>query len=144
MGVDPLTGLFLGVLGVVGAASLVYAIRYLEPPEGARDRGAHGAVRRVQVLVLVARDPLTFLVGWEAMTLVPAAVILVARADEPARRAVFFYVALTHLAGAGTWVAILLLAHEGAIGDPARSRPAPGCRSRSRWPRSSGWGRRQV
>jgi hydrogenase-4 component B len=67
--------------------------------------------------VLVARDPLTFLVAWEAMTLVPAAVILVARADEPARRAVFVYVALTHLAGAGTWVAILLLAHEGAIGD---------------------------
>jgi hydrogenase-4 component B len=52
------------------------------------------------------------------MTLVPAAVILLRQADEPARRAVFFYVALTHLAGAGTWVAILLLAHEGAIGNP--------------------------
>ena len=49
----------------------------------------------------------------------PAAVILVARADEPARRAVFVYVALTHLAGVGTWVAILLLASEGAIGDPS-------------------------
>jgi hydrogenase-4 component B len=120
VGVDALTGLFLGVLGVVGAASLVYAIRYLAPSGKGRAIGTLTALFvSVQVLVLVARDPLTFLVAWEAMTLVPAAVILVARADEPARRAVFFYVALTHLAGAGTWVAILLLAHEGAIGDPS-------------------------
>jgi len=120
VGIDALTGLFLGVLGVVGAASLVYATRYLVPSGKGRAIGALTALFVcVQVLVLVARDPLTFLVAWEAMTLVPAAVILVARADEPARRAVFFYVALTHLAGAGTWVAILLLAHEEAIGDPS-------------------------
>ncbi|HEX6724134.1 MAG TPA: proton-conducting transporter membrane subunit [Gaiella sp.] len=120
VGIDGLTGLFLGVLGAVGAASLAYAIRYLAPTGKGRAIGALTALFvSVQVLVLVARDPLTFLVAWEAMTLVPAAVILVARADEPARHAVFFYVALTHLAGAGTWVAILLLAHEGAIGDPS-------------------------
>jgi hydrogenase-4 component B len=120
VGIDALTGLFLGVLGVVGAASLLYATRYLAPSGKGRAIGALTALFvLVQVLVLVARDPLTFLVAWEAMTLVPAAVILVARSDEPARRAVFFYVALTHLAGAGTWVAILLLAHEGAVGDPS-------------------------
>ncbi|MCZ7588681.1 MAG: proton-conducting transporter membrane subunit [Gaiella sp.] len=120
VGIDALTGLFLGVLGVVGAASLVYATRYLAPSGKGRAIGALTALFvSVQVLVLVARDPLTFLVAWEAMTLVPAAVILVARSDEPARRAVFFYVALTHLAGAGTWVAILLLAREGAVGDPS-------------------------
>jgi hydrogenase-4 component B len=119
VGVDGLSGLFLGILGAVGAASLVYATRYLEPSRKGRAIGALTALFViVQVLVLTARDPLTFLVGWEAMTLVPAAVILIAHADEPARRAVFFYVALTHLAGAGTWVAILLLANEGAIGDP--------------------------
>jgi hydrogenase-4 component B len=120
VGADALTGLFLGVLGVVGAASLVYATRYLTPSGKGRAIAALTALFvSVQVLVLVARDPLTFLVAWEAMTLVPAAVILVARADEPARRTVFFYVALTHLAGAGTWVAVLLLAHENAIGDPS-------------------------
>jgi hydrogenase-4 component B len=120
VGVDALSGLFLGVLGAVGAAALVYAIRYLQPTGRGRAIGALTALFvGVQVLVLVARDPLTFLVGWEAMTLVPAAVILVGRADELARRTVFVYVALTHLAGAGTWVAILLLAHEGAVGDPS-------------------------
>ena len=68
--------------------------------------------------VFCARDPLTFLTGWELMTLIPAAVILVARdADRLARRTVFVYLAVTHLGGAGTWVAILLLARAGAIGD---------------------------
>jgi hydrogenase-4 component B len=127
VGIDGLTGLFLGVLGAVGAAALVYATRYLEPSGKGRAIGALTALFvGVQVLVLVARDPLTFLVGWEAMTLVPAAVILVGRADEPARRAVFYYVALTHLAGAGTWVAILLLAHEGAMGDPTALQSGSG------------------
>ena len=47
-------------------------------------------------------------------------VILVARnADRASRRAVFVYLAVTHLGGVGTWIAILLLAHAGAIGDPA-------------------------
>ena len=75
VGVDPLTGLFLGILGVVGAASLVYAVRYLASSGKGRAIGALTALFvAVQVLVLVARDPLTFLVAWETMTLVPAAV----------------------------------------------------------------------
>ena len=120
IGIDGLSGLFLGILGAVGVAALVFATGYLEPSAKGRTIGAlTGLFVLVQALVLVARDPLTFLVAWEAMTLVPAAVILVSRADEPARRSVFYYVALTHLAGAGTWVAILLLAREGAIGDPS-------------------------
>ena len=70
--------------------------------------------------VLCARDPLTFLAGWELMTLLPAAVILVARAgDRVARNTVFIYLAITHLGGAGTWIAVLLLAGAGAIGDPS-------------------------
>ena len=70
--------------------------------------------------MLCARDPLTFLAGWELMTLFPAAVILVARgADRRARRTVFIYLAVTHLGGAGTWIAVLLLAHAGAIGGHA-------------------------
>ncbi len=127
VGVDGLTGLFLGVLGAVGAASLGYAMRYLEPSgKGCAIGALTGLFIVVQVLVLVARDPLTFLVAWETMTLVPAAVILVARSDGPARRSVFVYVALTHLAGAGTWVAVLLLAREKAIGNPDVIAPGSG------------------
>ena len=64
-----------------------------------------------------------FLGFWELMTLVPAAAILVDRRDEAVRRAVFVYLAITHLGGAGVWVAMLILAHEGALGG---SLDAPG------------------
>ena len=69
--------------------------------------------------VLCARDALSFLFFWELMTLVPAAVILagqrVARPpgtpSSPTSRS-------RTSAAPGTWIALLLLAHEGAIGDP--------------------------
>jgi hydrogenase-4 component B len=121
LGVDGLSGLFLGTLGLIAAPSLVFSIRYLE----ADVRGRTVAVLTAGFLlalagVVCARDPLTFLVGWELMTLLPAAVILVARGgDREVRETVFTYVAVTHLGGVGTWVAILLLAREGAIGDPS-------------------------
>ena len=72
------------------------------------------------VEVLCARDPVTFLAGWGLMTLVPAAMILIARsADRESRSAVSTYVAVTHLGGIGTSIAILLLADAGAIGAPS-------------------------
>jgi hydrogenase-4 component B len=119
-GLDPLSGFFLGTLGVTAAPSLLFASRYLEPTPRGRTIGVLGGVF-VLVLagVLCARDPVTFLLGWELMTLLPAAVILVGRSDEVARRTVFVYVAITHLGGAGTWIAILLAAHAGAMnGEP--------------------------
>ena len=120
-GVDGLSGLFLGALGLVAAAALVFSRGYLEPDGRGR---AVAALTGVLVLVLAgvfcARDPLTFLAGWELMTLVPALVILVARnADRASRRVVFVYLAVTHLGGVGTWIAILLLAHAGAVGGAA-------------------------
>jgi len=121
LGVDGLTGFFLGVLGVVAAPVLVYSVGYLEPTSAGRAVAALMSVfLLVMVEVLCARDPVTFLGGWELMTLVPAVMILVARsADSESRGAVFTYVAVTHLGGIGTWVAILLLADAGAIGAPS-------------------------
>jgi hydrogenase-4 component B len=115
-GVDGLSAFFLGMLGLVAAPTLVFASRYLEP--GARGRTLAtltGAFVLTLAEVLCARDPLTFLAGWELMTLLPAALILINRSDGPARRTVFLYVAVTHLAGAGTWVAVLLSAHAGLL-----------------------------
>ena len=119
LGVDGLSGLFLGALGLVAAPALIFSLRYLRP--SARDRAIAGltaAFLLAMATVICARDPLTFLLGWELMTLLPAAVILLAReADEHARQTVFSYVAITHLGGAGTWISILLLAEAGAIGN---------------------------
>jgi hydrogenase-4 component B len=120
-GVDGLSGLFLGILGLIAAPALVFSARYLLPSPHGRAVGALTALFVLAlVLVLCARDPLTFLAGWESMTLVPAVVILVSRrADRRARQTVFNYLAVTHLGGAGTWVAILLLAQAGAFGGQA-------------------------
>jgi hydrogenase-4 component B len=119
LGLDGLSGFFLATLGLVAAPALVFSLRYLQPTGRGRAVAAlTAAFLLTMALVLVARDPLTFLAGWELMTLIPAAVILVARgADRPARETVFTYVAVTHLGGAGTWVAILLLAGAGGIGN---------------------------
>jgi hydrogenase-4 component B len=117
-GVDGLSGLFLGILGLIATPALVFSARYLRPSRNGRAVGALSALFVLALaLVLCARDPLMFLAGWESMTLVPAVVILVSRgADRRARQTVFSYLAVTHLGGAGSWVAILLLAHAGAIG----------------------------
>ena len=116
-GVDGLSAFFLATVGAVAAPAFLYAGRYLD--DSARGRTVavlSGAFVLVLVEVLCARDPLTFLTGWELMTLLPAAMILVAHPEDASRRTVFLYVAATHLAGAGTWIAVLLLAHAGALG----------------------------
>jgi hydrogenase-4 component B len=122
-GLDPLSGFFLGTLGATAAPSLLFASRYLEPTPRGRTIGVLGGAFVLALAgVLCARDPLTFLAGWELMTLLPAAVILVGRSDAGARRAVFVYVAITHLGGAGTWIAVLLAANGGAIDGGALGR----------------------
>lgn len=118
LGVDRLSGLFLGMMGIVAAPALVFSVGYLrEHPRRRAIAVLTSAFLLVLVLVLTARDPLTFLAGWELMTLLPATVILAARAaDSQARRTVFTYLAITHIGGVGTWIAVLLAARHGMIG----------------------------
>jgi formate hydrogenlyase subunit 3/multisubunit Na+/H+ antiporter MnhD subunit len=124
VGVDGLSGLFLGILGLIAAPSLLFSIGYLRR---SGDPGGPGWADRMVglltagfllalVLVVVARDPVTVLAGWELMTLLPAAVILVARGgDSEARRTVLVYLGVTHLGGVGTWLAIIMSAQAGAM-----------------------------
>lgn len=121
LGVDGLSAFFLGTLGLVAAPTLAFSSSYLR-----RERHARLVAVLTAAFVLVlaaavcARDPLTFLVAWELMTIVPAVIVLVARdGTRAARRTVFTYVSITHLGGAGTWIAVLLLAHHGAFGTGA-------------------------
>ena len=120
VGVDRLSGLFLATLGVVTGPALGYSSRYLA--DRRRDRAVAsltGAFVLSMTALLCARDPVTFLASWELMTLLPAAIILIYRAaDRESRSSVFYYLAITHLGGAGTWVAVLLLAKAGAFGTP--------------------------
>ena len=117
-GIDGLTGVFLLTLALVAGPALVFASSYVSKTAPGRVTGVLSAAFLLSLIgVLGARDALSFLFFWELMTLVPAAIILVGTATESARRTVFTYIAITHLGGAGTWIALLLLAHEGAIGN---------------------------
>lgn len=120
LGVDPLSGAFLAIVAVVAVPSALYAAGHLRGTAHARALAVLTGLFQIVLLgVLGARDVTTFLAFWELMTLVPAAAILVARDTATGRRAVFEYLAITHIGGAGVWVALIVLAAHGAIGDPA-------------------------
>ena len=119
-GIDRLSGYFLVVLAACAAPALVFAVGYLPGTRGARAVGALTAgFLLAMVGVLVARTPLVFLTFWELMTLLPAGAILVTRSEVEARRAVFQYLAITHLGGAGVWVSLLLIGSKGGFADPS-------------------------
>jgi hydrogenase-4 component B len=119
LGLDPLSAFFVLVLAITGCPILVFATTYVT--QGRRPRAVAtltGLFIAAMALVLTARDVSTFLAGWELMTLIPAAAILVHRSDRDVRRAVFVYLAITHLGGTGVWLAMILLSNAGAIGHP--------------------------
>ncbi|MEO9175060.1 MAG: proton-conducting transporter membrane subunit, partial [Gaiellales bacterium] len=115
-GADRLSSIYLLMLGLVSGPVLLFASGYLAP--SARGR-AVAALTGLFVVMLVgllcARDIVSFLASWELMTLVPVAIILLWQANEAARRSVFVYAAVTHLAGAGVWVSLVVLAEHGAL-----------------------------
>jgi hydrogenase-4 component B len=120
VGIDGLTGFFLATLALIGAPALVYSRGYLVGAAHSRVLVALGALFLIALVgVVMARDPSSFLACWELMTLVPATAILVRRSDAKVRRAVYVYLAVTHLGGAGVWICVLALAHYGALGNPA-------------------------
>ena len=136
LGVDRLSAVFLLMLGIASGPVLVFAAGYLDA--SARGR-AVAALTGCSCAMLVAdavrarrRDVPA---AWELMTLVPAAIILVWRNEEQARRSVFVYVAVTHLAGAGAWVALLVLADHGALGGRRARLPLRPAACSSRLPR---------
>ncbi len=119
LGIDGLTGFFLATVAVVAVPSLFYARDYLDGVDDDRVQVALCGLFLLSLAgVVAARDPSSFLAFWELMTLVPAAAILVRRSDAGVRHAVFVYLAMTHLGGAGVWICVLALAHYGALSDP--------------------------
>lgn len=120
LGLDQLSGFFLTVLAITAVPTLLFARDQLPGSSGERGVGMLTAGFLLSLVgVLAARDVTTFLAFWELMTILPAAAILVARRDAEVRGAVFAYLSITHLGGAGVWVALLVLQHDGAIGDPS-------------------------
>jgi hydrogenase-4 component B len=119
LGVDGLSGFFRATIALAAVPALLYARDYLAGAAGERVLVALGGLFLVSLCgVVSARDPSIFLACWELMTLAPAAAILVRRSEPAVRHAVFVYLAVTHLGGAGVWICVLALAHYGALADP--------------------------
>ncbi len=117
MGADGLTALLVVVIAVVAVPALLYAADSLPASGAGRAQAALTAGFVLALLgVVLARDVVTFLAFWELMTLLPAAAAILASQSAEVRRAIFTYLAITHFGGAGVWVAMLVLAHEGALG----------------------------
>jgi hydrogenase-4 component B len=120
LGIDGLSGFFLATIALVALPALLYAHGYLSEARNRRALiGLTGGFLSALVAVVCARDVVSFLSAWELMTLVPASAILVARQTHRVRRAVYVYLSVTHLGGAGVWIALLVLAHQNALGATA-------------------------
>jgi hydrogenase-4 component B len=121
-GLDPLSAFFLLVVALAALPALPLARDQLRTgPHAGALAALTAAFLLALVCVVAARDVVTFLAGWELMTLLPASAIVVARRDRRARHAVFVYLAISHVGGAGVWVALLALAHAGALDGAAPS-----------------------
>lgn len=119
LGLDPLSSFFALTVAAVAVPALIFASSYLAgTPRAGLQAALAGLFIAAMLLVLAARDPSTFLAGWELMTILPAASILVAHSDRPVRHAVLVYLAVTHLGGAGVWFCLLLLSSLGAVDSP--------------------------
>ena len=53
---------------------------------------------------------------WLTVTIVPAMAILIAKPEVGGGRAIFEYLAITHLGGTGVWITLLVLAERGVLG----------------------------
>ncbi|HUY33314.1 MAG TPA: proton-conducting transporter membrane subunit [Pirellulales bacterium] len=102
VGVDGISALFLLPIFLIGLLGSIYGLDYWKQTEhlgnGRKLRLFYGLCVAGMALLVVARDSVVFLVGWEVMAL--SAFFLVATEDEQesAREAGWIYLALTHTA----------------------------------------------
>ncbi len=108
---DSLAGLFLVILGAVGAATSVFGIGYGAHGATGTDRtaAAYPVFLASLVLVFGADDAFAFLFAWEIMALSSALLIVGSRPTPDVARAGYLYLALTHLATAALIVAFAIL-----------------------------------
>jgi len=108
LGVDALTAPFLLLLGVLTALSLA--------AHDSRERGAplglalHVAFALALAAAFAAQHALLFLLAWEAMTLLSAALVARDTRSARARRAAYVYLVISHLGAAAIGFGLMRLA----------------------------------
>lgn len=129
----PLPGIFLLILGLVGAGISVYTAGYAHHVGGpVRRAGLHALLNlslAAMVMVIVAGNALTFLLGWEVMSILTY-VLVTLQFEQPGRpQAAFLMLALSEIGFAAVAVAFALMGgfepgHDFAA--IAARHPAPG------------------
>jgi formate hydrogenlyase subunit 3/multisubunit Na+/H+ antiporter MnhD subunit len=116
LGLDPLSAFFVLPLLVLGAACAVYGAAYLDPR---RSLGipslCFNLLLAAMLLVLLARNSVVLLFGWEVMTLASYLLITFEHEQEEIRRAGWIYLIAGHLGFACLVVVFLLLADGGGF-----------------------------
>ncbi|HEU4430389.1 MAG TPA: proton-conducting transporter membrane subunit [Myxococcota bacterium] len=118
--VDALSAVFLIQISLIAALGSVYGLEYwsqrAHPGSGSRLRAAYGVVTAGMLLVVIARNGVLFLIGWELMALA-AFVALTAEHEKPAvRSAGYIYLLATRTGTLGLYAMFaLLLAASGTL-----------------------------
>ena len=107
---DPLGGLFLGLIGLAAAPASVYGMG--DPDGGGRGRLAYAVFVASMCLVPLAANTMTFLIAWELMSLASYALVLHDRESEESVRAGWIYAVMTHAGLACLLAGMLLLGAE--------------------------------
>ncbi|MCE9529161.1 MAG: hypothetical protein K8R36_24200 [Planctomycetales bacterium] len=102
LGMDPLSLLFLLPVLVISSLGSVYALSYWKPEEhpenGLRQRFFWGTLSAGLITLVLARNSLTFLMGWEGMAVSAFFLIGSDDRDEGVRGAAWLYIATSHVA----------------------------------------------
>src|SRR5262249_15653048 len=111
--IDGLSGFFLIMIGIVGAAVSVYGVGYSAAYEGRYSLRLLGALVNILFLALsvqvMADNALTFLVAWEVMSLSAYLLVLTEHDRSGTVRAAQWYIAIMHAGFAALMGMFLLL-----------------------------------
>lgn len=102
--VDQLSGVFLVIIGGIGALATIYGVRYMRQYEGKYRLGGFSAAYNLflasMMLVVVANQALFFLLAWELMALASYLLVIFDHRDESSAHAGYLYFIMTHIATA--------------------------------------------
>jgi hydrogenase-4 component B len=112
---DSLSGFFLGIIDIGGAAASLYAVGYgAHEQDTARILPFFCAFLAAMNAVLIADDAFIFLVAWELMSLMSWALVLAHHRSEESRSASFIYLVMASFGTLALLMAFGLLA--GSVG----------------------------
>lgn len=115
LGLDRLSAFFILVIAVAAVPSAIYALGYTREYEGRYSLAGMGVALNLFLvsmsLVVMARNALTFLALWEAMSLASYFLVMTERDDRETERAGWLYFVMTHAGFACLLVGFLLLSH---------------------------------